>query len=116
MFVSELELKSQLEDWFEQSCLFERVTVECYRCVVREEPKLPELVCHLQASNKVDVEDKYLFPRIDIWMNQSFGIFAFSEIDAKSGCLWVSVGIEDVQTMLFKIVYGPGEYCLMSLV
>ena len=44
----------------------------------------------------MDVEDKYLLPRIDIRMNQSFGIFAFSEIDAKSGCLRVSVGTEDV--------------------
>ena len=67
-------MKSQLEDWLEQSCLFERVTVECYRCVVREEPRLPELVCRLQARNEVDVEDKRLLPRIDIWMNQSLGI------------------------------------------
>ena len=33
----------------------------------------------------------------------------FIEIDVKSGCLWVSVRVEDVQAMLFKIVYGPGE-------
>jgi hypothetical protein len=58
----------------------------------------------------VDIEDECLLPRIDIWMNQSLGIFAFSEIDVKSGCLRVSVGTEDVKTILFKIVYGPGEY------
>jgi hypothetical protein len=40
----------------------------------------------------------------------------FIEIDVKSGCLRVSVMGEDVWTMLFKIVYGPGEYKLMSLV
>ena len=44
----------------------------------------------------MDVEGKCLLPRIDIWMNQSFGIFAFSEIDVKSGCLRVSVMGEDV--------------------
>ena len=43
-----------------------------------------------------DVEDKCLLPRIDIWMNQSFGVYVFSEIDAKSGCLRVSVRTEDV--------------------
>src|ERR1044072_7547340 len=74
MFISELELESQLEDWFEQSCIFERVTVECYRCVVREEKRFPELVCCLQSRNEVDVEDTYLLPRIDIWMNQSFRV------------------------------------------
>ena len=40
----------------------------------------------------------------------------FIEIDVKSDCLWVSVRVEDVQTMLYKIVYGSGECLLMSLV
>ena len=72
----------------------------CYRCVVREEPKLPELVYRLYASNEVDIEDECLLLRIDIRMNQSLGIFAFSEIDVKSGCLRVSVRAEDVYTIL----------------
>ena len=70
--------------------------MECYCCVVREEQRLPELVCCLQSRNEVDVEDECPLPRIDIWMNQSLGIFAFSEIDAKSGCLRVSMRTEDV--------------------
>ena len=48
MSASELELKSQLEDWLEQSCLFERVAMECAGRVVREEQRLPELVCRLK--------------------------------------------------------------------
>ena len=40
----------------------------------------------------------------------------FIEIDVKPDCLWVSVRVEDVQAMLLKIVYGPGEYSWMSLV
>ena len=44
----------------------------------------------------MDVEDKCLLPRIDIWMNQSFGAYVFSEIDVKYGCLRVSVRAEDV--------------------
>ena len=44
----------------------------------------------------MDIEDECLLLRIDIWMNQSFGIFAFGEIDVKSGCLRVSVRTEDV--------------------
>ena len=44
----------------------------------------------------MDIEDECLLLRIDIWMNQSLGIFAFSEIDVKSGCLRVSVRAEDV--------------------
>ena len=53
-------------------CSFERVTMECYGRVDREEKRLPELVCCLQSRNEVDVEDECLLPRIDIWMNQSF--------------------------------------------
>ena len=49
-------------------------------------------------------------------MKQLFGVYVFSEIVLKAGCLWVSVRVEDVQAMLFKIVYGSGEYKLMSLV
>ena len=70
--------------------------MECARCVVREEQRLPELVCCLQSRNEVDIEGKCLLPRIDIWMNQSLGIFVFSEIDVKSGRLRVSVRTEDV--------------------
>ena len=40
--------------------------------LIRKEKRLPELVCYLQSRNEVDVEDKYLVPRIDVWMNQSF--------------------------------------------
>ena len=49
-----------------------------------------------RQGNEVDVEDKYLLPRIDIWMNQSIRVYVFSKIDAKSSCLRVSVGTEDV--------------------
>ena len=55
-------------------CSLEQVTVECYRCVDREEKRLPELVCCLQSRNEVDVEDKCLLSRIDIWMNRSFRV------------------------------------------
>src|ERR1051325_4876830 len=97
MFVSELELKSQLEDWFEQS-LFIRAGhrgVPQLCCSKRNEGRLSWCVVFKQ-SNEVDVEDKYLLPRIDIWMNQSFGAYVFSEIDVKSGCLRVSVKVGDV--------------------
>ena len=44
----------------------------------------------------MDIEDKCLLPRIDIWMNQSIGVYVFSKINAMSGCLRISVRAEDV--------------------
>ena len=44
----------------------------------------------------MEVEDECPLPRIDIWMTQSLGIFAFSEMDVKSGRLRVGVRAEDI--------------------
>nr|KYP37927.1 Transposon Ty3-I Gag-Pol polyprotein [Cajanus cajan] len=109
-----VELKKHIEDLLEKG--FVRPSVSPWGApvlLVKKNDGSRRLCVYYRQLNKVNIKNKYPFPRIDDLMDQLVGASVFSKIDLRSGYHQIRVKGEDVPKTAFRTRYGYYEYLVM---
>ena len=64
--------------------------------------------------NRVTIQNKYLFPRIEDFFDQFQGSSVFSKIDPRSSYHQLKIRLQGVPKKVFRAHYGHYEFLVMS--
>jgi hypothetical protein len=109
------ELKVQLNELFDMGYIHRSSSPwGCPTLLVKKKDQSLRLWVDYRPLNAIIVNNKYLFPHIDILFDKLASIEVFYKVDLHSGYHQIKIRPEDVPKTAFSTRYGLYEYLVMS--